>query len=230
MIFLVLVLGASTLAITGPARDNHVSAGAAKRLTPNNAIFKVGEGVECVQELLDGSWQATGAGEIEPPCIFNVPSGVLLKIWEGEVNTTKTVGKITRGMIRVYTSGLPYRLIGDTRHLVEPNATIDVVIEDDLTHILSKEGETSVIACSEAEDSTCVKRGFFLLEGDRITLQRDGQVYAWENSEGDDLTMTDNGGCNVGVGKSTQSKPWLMVLILTLLWLKRRERRTYSDR
>jgi len=230
MIFLVLVLGASTLAIPGPARDNYVSAGAAKRLTPNNAILKkVGEsGVQCVQDLFDGSWEATGAGKTEDPCVFNVPSGVLLKIWEGTVNTTTTKGRITHGMLRVYTSGIPYRLIGDTRHLIEPNATIDVVIEDNLTHILSKEGETSVVACAEAEDSTCVKRGFFLLQGDRITLQRDGQVYAWENSEGEDLTMMGDGGCNVGKGAG--SSPWFMVAILTLLWLRRRERRTYSDR
>lgn len=158
--------------------------------------------------------------ELEP-CRLNFSDGLHIRLDEGEIITTNREGNAMHGILRVYTSGLPYRLFGDQRHLIEANAIIDVVIEDTFTHVLSKEGQTSVIACETSEDNACIRRGFTLLEGDRITLTRDGQVYTWENFEGDDLTLEGSGGCSVG-GNAKPSLWAIMALLWTLMWFRRR--------
>lgn len=218
--FLLLVLGTSTMAIPAPAQTKAVPAVAVKRRTPG--VLKDGGGgtaVECAEELPDGSWRMVMTGDEEAPCSLNLPNGVFIRLWEGEIVTTETEGDFMRGIVRVYTSGLPYRLIGDERHLIEPNATADIVVKDHFTHILSREERTSVIACEMSEDEACMHRGFTLLEGDVITLQRDGHLYAWEDAEGNDLTMK-SGGCSVSNGRPPNL--WVLLALWTLMWLRRR--------
>lgn len=219
--FLLLVLGASNMAIPASAQTSAVPAVAVKRRPPG--VLKDGGGgaIECAELLSEGRWRMVMTGDEEHPCSLNLPNGLFIRLWEGEFVTTETEGDFMRGIVRVYTSGLPYRLIGDKRHLIEPHATADIVIEDRFTHILSKEGRTAVIACEMSEDEACMHRGFTLLEGDMITLQRNGQLYAWEDAEGHDLTMKSSGGCSVGKGRPPNL--WIILaLIWTLTWLKRR--------
>ena len=238
--FLILVLGASTLAMNGsalaqqsvPAVPRVPGGAAASAIEVPKAVAtrhppgvqKDGGGsvIQCVEELPDGSWRMAVDEYSDSPCNLNLPNGVFIRLWQGEVITTELKGDFAYGTIaRVYTSGLPFKLFGDQRHLIEPNATIEIVIEDGLTHIFSKEGRTSVIACGVSEDSACVRRGFTLLEGDKITLMREGQVYSWENAEGDDLTLENTGGCSVGNG--SQPSLWTVLLVMwTILWLRRR--------
>lgn len=240
--FLIPVLWASTLAIPSFAQAQpnvhavHTVPGGivlvarAKSIADAwpipDGVQKDGGGsvIQCVEELPDGSLKMSVDGYSEIPCSLNLPNGVFLRLWQGEIITTATEGSCTHGtMARVYTSGLPFKLFGDQRHLIEPNATVEIVIEEHLTHVLSKEGRTSVVACEVSEDSACVRRGFTLLEGDLITLMREGQVYAWENAEGDDLTLESDGGCSVGPRQSG-SRPslWIIMMIWTLMWLRRR--------
>ncbi len=223
---LLLILGASTFAVPAAVWSQPmVPAVAVKRPTPG--VLKNGDSgvIQCAEELPDGSWRMVMEGFSDSPCNLNLPNGVFLRLWEGEIITTEVEGNFAHGTTaRVYTSGLPYHLFGDQRHLIEPNAIIEIVIEEGLTHILSKEGRTSVVACEVSEDSACVRRGFTLLEGDLISLMREGQVYAWENADGDDLTLESNGGCSVGTG----SRPsfWIVLMMWTLMvWLRRRSKK-----
>lgn len=232
--FLILILGASTLAGT-PAHARDISkieyggnfpsrapaAEAVRRPIPGVQKDGSGSVVQCAEELPDGSWRMVMDEYSDSPCNLNLPNGVFLRLWQGEILTTETEGDLVHGTVaRVYTSGLPYRLFGDQRHLIEPNAIVEIVIEEHLTHILSKEGRTSIIACGVSEDSACVQRGFTLLEGDIITLMREGQVYAWENADGDDLTLESNDGCSVG--NDSRSSLWIVLVIWTLAWSRRR--------
>lgn len=213
----------NTIEVKGGVQSVRVPAGAAVS-SPPPGVQKDGGGsvIQCVEELPDGSWRMAMDEYSDSPCNLNLPNGVFLRLWKGEIITTELDGDFAHGtMARVYTSGLSYHLFGDQRHLIEPNATVELVIEEHLTHILSKEGRTSVVACGVSEDSACVRRGFTLLEGDMITLMREGQVYAWENAEGDDLTLEDTGGCSVGGGSPPSL--WMGILILwTMAWLRRR--------
>ncbi|MBD3156869.1 hypothetical protein GF369_03500 [Candidatus Peregrinibacteria bacterium] len=207
------------MAIPAPAQTRAVPAVAVKRLTPGVLKDGGGSASQCQEELPDGKWRMVMTGEEDKPCNLNFNNGVFIRLWEGEIVTTESEGNFMRGIVRVYTSGLPYRLIGDERHLIEPNATADIVVKDNFTHILSKEGRTSVIACELSEDEACMRRGFALLEGDMITLQRDGQLYAWEDAEGHDLTMK-SGGCSVSKGRPPCL--WVILALWTLMWLRRR--------
>lgn len=224
--FLKLVLWASIFtAIFATARASAAPAAAVSRILASG-FLKNGDTesdiVDCVEQLPEGGFRMVMTGDELEPCRLNFANGLHIRLDEGEIITTSTEGNSIHGMIRIYTSGLPYRLLGDQRHTIEPNATVDVVIEEHLTHVLSKEGETSVIACDVSEDSACVRRGFTLLQGDRITLTRDGQVNSWENSEGDDLTLDSQGGCSVG-GKTAKTSLWaILALMWTLLWFRRR--------
>ena len=211
------------MAIPAPAQTRAVPAVAVKRRPPG--VFKDGGGSaadQCAQEFPKGLWHMTMEGDEEAPCSLNLPNGVFIRLWKGEIVTTETEGDFMRGIVRVYTSGLPYRLIGDERHLIEPNLTADVIVEDNFTHILSREGRTSVISCEVSGEQDCIHRGFNLLEGDVITLQRDGQLYAWEDAEGHDLSLQSDGGCSVSNGRP--SSLWLILLALwTLTWLRRHQ-------
>lgn len=223
-LFLTLLLGASTTAIPAPARDRKVPAGIDVGMKSFAGVLKA-EGdvddIDCMELLPDGTIRMVMVGDELAPCRLGYASGLMLRLDKGYFVTSETKGDLTTGLLRAYTSGLPYRIIGDSRHLIEPNATADIVVEDSFTHVLSKEGSTSVIACEASEDPACIRRGFLLLQGDTITLQRDGQVYAWENSQGDDLSLKEQGGCSTGNGRT--SSPWVMALFWTLtLWLRRR--------
>ncbi|MBA4336439.1 hypothetical protein C0416_01520 [bacterium] len=223
---LILILGASTVAIPATARDRKVPAGIAASTI--SAVLKNvdtdSDDIDCMELLPDGTVRMVMTGDEPSPCRLGYASGLMLRLDKGYFVTSETEGILTQGLLRAYTSGIPYRIIGDSRHLVEPNATADIVVEENFTHVLSKEGETSVIACEMSEDPACIKRGFLLLEGDMITLQRDGQVYAWENSQGDDLSLKEQGGCSTGKGRT--SSPWIMMaLFWTLMWLRRRKPR-----
>lgn len=223
---LILVLGASTLAIPATARDRKVPA-VAVNLSNVSGVLKNGDTdseLDCMELLPDGRVRMVMTGDEPVPCRLGFASGLQIRLDEGELVTSETEGIFTRGFLRVYTSGIPYRLLGDQKHLVEPSATVDVVVEDSFTHVLSKEGQTTVVACEESDDPACVKRGFFLLQGDFITLERDGQVYDWQNSQGDDLALKEEGGCSTGKGGS--SSPWVVLALMwTLMWLRRRKPR-----
>lgn len=224
--FLIPVLWATTVAVPAAARPKLSekipgSAVVVKRETQH--VFKNGgdgDVIDCVELLPDGSFRVKALGEGFPPCRIGFSSGVQIRVDEGEIITTETEGNSVHGMIRVYTSGLPYRLFGDQVHLIEPNAIADVIVENNLTYIFSKEGDTSVVACEASHEVTCVQREFHLLEGDMLILTKTGHINDWEDSEGNSLSP-ESGGCSTGGG--APSNLWVLVL-WTLMWFRRRKR------
>jgi len=181
----------------------------------------------CVETLVDGEewvmrqWQEDGAS-----CRFSIPPfGVMVRLDYGEMLITQSEGIITQGIARVYTDGMPFRVIGDQVHLVSSNDIVDLVVEDGLTIILSQEGEASVVSCEQSLDPACVRRGYYLLKGHLLALKSNGALYAWEDEECQDIRPNADG-CNASAGNGVPGTPPLITfLCLTAMWLWRRQRK-----
>jgi len=196
-------------------------------MTPKNGGENGDDYISCVEELVIGEewvvrqWQDNGAA-----CRFSVPPyGVMVRVDYGEMFVTPSEGIFEYGTARVYTAGIPFRVVGDQSHLISSNDIVDLVVEDGLTSILSEEGETSVISCEMSLDPNCVRRGFYLMKGHFLVLESNGAVYAWEDENYQDIIPTDSG-CNASAGNEGPGPSSLLTfLCLTALWLWRRRSR-----
>lgn len=194
---------------------------------PSSDEMKNGDDyVLCVEQLGEEEWLMSQWVEDGASCRFSIPPyGVMVRLDYGEMSITPSEGIITQGVARVYTAGMPFRVIGDQVHLVSSNDIVDLIVEDDLTIILSKEGEASVVSCEQSLDPNCVRRGYYLLEGHLLALKSNGALYAWEDEECRDIRPKADG-CNASTGNGVQGTPPLITfLFLTALWLWRRQRK-----
>jgi hypothetical protein len=182
-----------------------------------------GEDILCVEQLGDEKWLISQWAENGDPCRFSIPPyGVMVRLDYGEMEISPSEGVFTYGLARVYTAGMPFRVIGDQVHTISSNDIVDVEVGDGLTIILSKEGESSVVSCGESPDPDCVRRGFYLLEGHLLALKSNGALYAWEDESGKSIDPT-NRGCNAAAKGGARVK--LLFIILTVLWLLRRRKK-----
>jgi len=232
--FLISVLWASTFAVPTTAQAKLLDTAVAavlQRKIPQRIFKNSGkeryEIVDCVNQLPDGSFRMVMSGEEAASCRLGFTSGVQIRLDKGEIVTTERKGTVIHGIVRIYTSGVPYRVLGDQIHLIRPNATVDVIVENNLTYILSREGNTSVVACG-GDKATCQKRELTLFQGEKIILTKSGQVYDWRNSEGE-ILLQEEGGCKVASSGNQANDLWLILVILmairTQTWLKRQRQK-----
>lgn len=218
---IVAVMLSLALALTaGPASASPADS------TPAEVGRKDGDGyILCVEELGPDEWVMRQWDEDGPSCRFALPlDGVFVRLDYGEMLVTPHEGVSTECIARVYTAGAPFEVIGDGAHLIASENIVDVVVQKGTTYILSKEGKTDVISCERAQNPSCVKRGFLLLEGDLLGLESNGDLCVWEDSSGQDLRYT-KGGCNAAAGYPKPSWPGLAAFLLTALWLLRRRKK-----
>ncbi len=195
---------------------------------PSDAGVQNGDNdyVLCVEQLGEEEWLVHQWVEDGAPCRFSIPPyGVMVRLDYGEMIITPSEGMIEHGTARVYTAGMPFRVIGDQAHLVSSNDIVDLVVEDGLTVILSKEGEASVVSCEMSLDPNCVRRGYYLLEGHLLALKSNGALYAWEDEECRDISPKSSG-CNAAAGYGGPGPLSLLgFLFLTASWFWRRRSR-----
>lgn len=191
---------------------------------PKRGGMKNGDNyIICVEQLGDEEWLMSQWVENGAPCRFSIPPyGVMVRLDYGEMIITPSEGIFTHGLARVYTAGMPFRVLGDQVHTVSSSDIVDIEVGDGLTIILSQEGMTSVVSCGESPDPNCVKRGYYLLEGHLLALKSNGALYAWEDENCRDI-RPDPGGCNVAKGLGLNwSLSFLTFIIFTAMWLLRR--------
>jgi len=173
----------------------------------------------CVSEVGEGEYLMSNPEGAEVDCLFLAnEAGTLIRLRQGEMIVQRETGILMHGTARIYTAGIPFSIIGDQAHLIEPDDVVDVIVEGDETLILSKEGCTGVTACFESEKH---KKSYFLEQGDLLVLYRNGVVYAWEDAEGNSRISD---GCSQANSQSARGFLWFLLLAV-LLRLRRRSLR-----
>lgn len=171
----------------------------------------------CVEMVGEDEYFLSNPEGAEFDCLFLAnEAGTLIRLRQGEMVVTRETGILMRGTARIYTAGIPFSIIGDQVHLIDPDNVLDVIVEGNLTYILSKEGCTDVIGCYENEGRS---KSFFLEQGDLLVLYRSGSVYAWEDAEGNSRVSD---GCAQGHSKNARGLFWFLPFTAVLLWLRRR--------
>ncbi len=196
---------------------------------PKRSGMKNGDDyIICVEQLGDEKWLMSQWVEDGAPCRFSIPPyGVMVRLDYGEMVITPSEGIFTHGLARVYTAGMPFRVLGDQVHTISSSDIVDIEVGDGLTIILSQKGMTSVVSCGESPDPNCVNRGYYLLEGHLLALKSNGALYAWEDEKFRDI-RPDQGGCNVAKGLGLNwSLHLLTFVILTAMWLLRRRKKRH---
>lgn len=175
----------------------------------------------CVESLGGGVYLMSNPKGAEADCLFvaNEP-GTFIRLREGEMIVSRETGILMHGTARIYTAGIPYSIIGNQAHLIVPDNVVDVIVEGNMTYILSKEGCTSVTGCYEDEERS---KSYFLEQEDLLVLHKSGAVDAWEDANGESRISE---GCAQAHSVSACRFLWFLLLLAVLLRLRRRARKS----
>jgi len=151
-------------------------------------------------------------------CSLSTPSGVFLVVQDGgaaEVAPQRAL--LIRGELLVKTASLPFT-IDNSRHVIDPQLTVAVGIQDSLLLVRSLKGDTEILACG-AEHATCSKQVYTLYEGEMLALQNDGEWWAWESDGA--LLYNEPAGCSTAGRDQGGFLAAIMILIFLTLWRRR---------
>lgn len=156
-------------------------------------------------------------------CPFSVPSGVMVKVLSGGSAMISPVKAfILEGQIEVQTATLPFT-VENTDHVVDPDRTVAVGIQDSLLLVRSLAGETRILACGAANARCTERQVYYLLEGEMLAIKTDGSWWAYEDRTG--KVQYNQSGCSQSASTTDFGTAIGLLAELALLFFGCRRRR-----